>query len=198
MPLSDLLSGTISRTLSDIYSVPSSEGLWGQAVVGLRDTPVDPVVDVLRVLGIVASIVFGALFIWALLKLSGYIKERAETKVENILNPPVPAQSIFDARWREITNHLGSFRDAEWKFAVIEADKIVDEILKQAGFPGDTLGERLTLMDKGQLQSLEDLWAAHKVRNLIAHDPTYQVRYQDAKLAIEQFEKALRELGVLA
>ena len=46
--------------------------------------------------------------------------------------PPQPAISGLNVRWEEIEKHINSTREAEWKFAVIEADKLVDELLKSA------------------------------------------------------------------
>src|SRR3989344_595163 len=51
------------------------------------------------------------------------------------------------SKWEEILEHMNSNREAEWKFAIIEADKFVDDLLKTAGYPGDSMGERLTNID---------------------------------------------------
>ena len=76
-------------------------------------------------------------------------------------------------------------------------DKLIDETLKNAGFPGDTLGERLMGMERGQLATLDGLWEAHKIRNKIAHDSNYFMRYAEAKKAVELYEKTLNELGAI-
>lgn len=111
--------------------------------------------------------------------------------------PPGSASSGSNARWDEITRHINSTREAEWKFAVIEADKIVDDTLKNAGFPGETLGERLMGIERGQLETLEGLWIAHKIRNRLAHDMNYFLRYAEAKRAVDLYEKTLRELQAI-
>lgn len=155
-----------------------------------------PTVEILKVAGIVLSIFFGVLFVWIIFKMRRKVGGKiVELKTE--LNPPTAGESKYDAKWKEIQEHLRSLRDAEWKFAVIEADNIVEEILAQAGYLGDTLGEKLKQIDKNQLASINDLWEAHKLRNSIVHDSDYQIRYNDARVAVNQYEKALRELGVL-
>lgn len=114
------------------------------------------------------------------------------------ISPPPSASSSTDARWQEILRHISSTREAEWKFAVIEADKLVNEILKISGFPGETLGERLMNTDKARLVSIDSLWEAHKIRNRLAHDSNYFLRYSEAKRAVILYEKTLRELGILS
>ena len=111
--------------------------------------------------------------------------------------PFTPARSGVAARWEEIVRHINSVKEAEWKFAVIEADKLIDEILRAAGYRGETMGERLVNIDKVRLQSLDGLWEAHKLRNLIVHDTKYFARYAEAKRAINLYEDSLKELGIL-
>ena len=113
------------------------------------------------------------------------------------LLPPQPATSGSNARWDEIEKHINSTREAEWKFAVIEADKLVDEPLKNAGFAGDTMGDRLMNIQPGQLTTLQGLWEAHKIRNRLVHDTNYFLRYTEAKRAVGLYEKTLKELQAL-
>lgn len=202
------LDATLGRVLGDVYQDimrspatlhPRGDqmDLTGQAVRTIQGFDPKPFFDVLKPIGIVMTIVAGVLSVWILLKMNRYFSERA-ARLRAEIRPPEKAEGSYDAKWKEVKEHLGSFRDAEWKFAVIEADKMIESILEQAGFLGETLGEKLKAIDKSQLQSIDDLWSAHKLRNLIAHDPNYHVQHRDAREAIGNYEKALRELGVLS
>lgn len=99
--------------------------------------------------------------------------------------------------WEEVKKRANSHRDAEWKLAIIEGDKFVDTVLQASGFPGETMGERLMLIKPDQLGSLQDLWDAHKLRNLLVHEAGYQVRHEQVLSAINAFEKVLKELRAL-
>jgi len=145
---------------------------------------------------ILITIIFGVIFVIIVFKLRGLIKQRLQETKEEI-SPPAEAITAYDNRWTEIKNHVLSFNESEWKMAVIEADKFVDDALKSANYPGESMGERLMLVQPGQLLSLQDIWDAHKLRNLLVHDASYQLNHRQAVLAIEAFEKALRELGAL-
>ena len=170
--------------------------LWGEAQILFRNFNFRPILDIAKTIGFLASLIFAILLMWLMLRSKEKLADKLE-EVKTELKPSKPGGGRYDARWEEVREHLTSFREAEWKFAIIEADKITETVLQEAGFPGETIGERMTLISKDQLVSINDLWQAHKLRNIIAHDPNYQVRYGEVRKAIEQYEKTLRELGVL-
>jgi len=58
----------------------------------------------------------------------------------------------------------------ELRHAVIEADKLVDFILKKKGYFGETFADRLRNAEKYlDHATYQNLWDAHKVRNAVAH-----------------------------
>ena len=106
---------------------------------------------------------------------------------------------FIQKKWLEIeqVSNLGS--PSNFKSSILEADKLVDYTLKALGAKGETFGERLK-NSKSVFHDYSDynnLWFAHKVRNNVAHETTYDLNSAEAKRAIEYFKKALRELGAL-
>lgn len=154
------------------------------------------ILDVLKTIGFFLTLVLAILIMWVAFRGKGKAADKME-EIKIQLNPPKPGEGKYGARWEEVLEHLTSLREAEWKFAVIEADKITEAILQEAGFSGETMGDKLMSIDQEQLSSINDLWQAHKLRNTIAHDPDYQVKYGEVRQAIGQYEKTLRELGAL-
>ena len=190
-----------NQVLGNIYRGLSPDGrdyeeLTAQSFNFLKGFDFGPTIGVLKIAGIAATFIFGALFVWIIFKMRKSVGQKV-VELKDMVNPPAVGESKHDAKWKEVQEHLGSLREAEWKFAVIEADNILEEILNSAGFPGETLGEKLKQIDRNQLASINEIWEAHKLRNVIVHDPGYEIRYNDARVAISQYEKALRELGVL-
>ena len=137
------------------------------------------------------------LIIFGLLNVS---RKHYELRQKLIAQPEAVAQTepatLLAARWQEIMQHIESIREGEWKFAIIEADKITDDVLKNS-FAGETMGERLMNIDKTQLLTIDGLWEAHKIRNRLAHDTNYFLRHAEAVNTIRLYEKTLKELGVL-
>ena len=150
---------------------------------------------IVKIIFIVVSVLLVILIAMVILKIKNLMGVKINLLKEIL--PPEPATSGFNARWEEIEKHINSTREAEWKFAVIEADKLVDEVLKGAGFQGDTMGERLMSIQPGQLTTLQGLWEAHKIRNRLVHDVNYFLRYTEAKRAVGLYEKTLKELQAI-
>lgn len=100
-------------------------------------------------------------------------------------------------KWKKIQDRLKKGDEANLKLAVIEADNIFDEILKRMGLPGKDMGERLKEFQKHELSSIDFVWEAHRLRNLIVHEPSVHVTYEQAETAIKYYETALKELEYL-
>jgi len=149
-----------------------------------------------KMIAFVITVLLSMIFMVILMKLRHLTT--IEPSIIEELTPPEPAKGPLYARWSEILKHMDSAKEAEWKFAVIEADKLTDLVLQRAGFQGETMGDRMLSIQEEQLISLGDLWDAHKIRNRLVHDVDYFLRYTEAKQAIDRYEKALRELGAIS
>lgn len=101
-------------------------------------------------------------------------------------------------QWKIVLNHLASANPAEWKLAILEADNMLDEILEDNGYQGESLGEKLKSMNPGELKSYQDVWDAHKVRNQVAHEGSaMDFSRKIARDTINKYEKVFKELGYL-
>ena len=150
----------------------------------------------LKMISIIFSALFGSVLVYSVAKFRQQVQ--IKMAMNKLINPPGPAYGgALQSKWEEIIHHANSTREAEWKLAIIEADNLVDNTLKSASYPGDTMGERLMNIEKGQLLSLDGLWEAHKIRNKLAHDTNYFLRYAEARRAIALYEAALKELNAL-
>ena len=77
----------------------------------------------------------------------------------------------------------------------MQADNVLNDALRYAGIRGSTLGDRLKNIKRGQIPNLEDVWAAHKLRNDIAHGTNFPLKRDTAERALEAYETALKNLG---
>lgn len=96
-------------------------------------------------------------------------------------------------KWTAVKKRMESSNPSDWKLAILQADGILDDLLKRMGYAGDGLGERLKNIEPVDFDSLDDVWIAHKMRNRIAHEPESNLARLDAEKAILLFEKALKE-----
>ncbi|MFH1392586.1 MAG: hypothetical protein ABIG90_02845 [bacterium] len=100
-------------------------------------------------------------------------------------------------KWQIIKKRLQSRDESNYKMAVVEADKILDNLLERAGYPGKSLGDRLKRLTPAQFSNLDALWQAHKLRNNIVHDIETEVKFHQAQEAVEAIQKALDELEAI-
>lgn len=100
-------------------------------------------------------------------------------------------------RWENIVKRFSLGDDANMKLAIIEADNLMDEILKLMSLPGENMGERMKQFEKHELASIDQLWEAHKLRNRIVHEPGLRLMHEEAQKALEGYEAALKELEYL-
>jgi hypothetical protein len=97
--------------------------------------------------------------------------------------------------WKQI-EHTSDQGVMGAKLAVIEADKLLDGVLKSMVMPGETLGERLRSAEY-KYPNIKNVWPAHKLRNQLVHDSTFELSVRQAKSALKDFEAALKTLNVL-
>ena len=94
-------------------------------------------------------------------------------------------------KWSQIKGLLDRDDEHAWVQAVMQADKLLDQVLRWRGVSGATLGERLK-NGKSWLGNLEnDVWQAHKLRNNLAHEVDARVSGNEARRAVENLGKAI-------
>lgn len=200
----------VSQTTGNIYNLSplGSISIGGFQLAQISDyvasasAKVTPLFSVLQTLGMILSAIFITLMIILIRKMRALNtpavpEAQVSSYPSEAVAVPVTPGGWMTARWGEVMRHMDSAKEAEWKFAIIESDKLVEEVLRRAGYPGETLGERLANIQPGTLESFEGLSAAHKVRNRIAHDLNYFLRYTEAKHVIQGYANTLKELGAL-
>jgi hypothetical protein len=99
--------------------------------------------------------------------------------------------------WEKINDRLEKNDEASLKLAVIEADAMLDEVLKRMGLEGGDMGGRLEQLGSQQLKSYESIVEAHRLRDLIVRQKDIIVTNEQAKKAVEEYGEALKELEVL-
>jgi hypothetical protein len=100
-------------------------------------------------------------------------------------------------QWEGILKRLGSHNESEYKVAIIEADKMMDELIKKLGYGGENMGERLDNIPEGQLENLDGIREAHKVRNQIIHEDDFVLSKDIAKENLDKYADILRQFGVI-
>lgn len=126
------------------------------------------------------------------------IKEYAERQREREKKAKHGEEISSNPRWVTTLNFLFSENNGDWKLAVIEADSMLDDLMTELGFRGETLGEKLKSADQGNFRSLTTAWEVHTIRNRIAHEGVaYELSQHEAKRVIALYERIFREYGFI-
>lgn len=109
-----------------------------------------------------------------------------------------PEDSGKNEKWEQVQTHINSKNPSEWRLAIIEADIMLDELLKASGYHGDTVGDRLKAVEPSDFIGLEAAWEAHKIRNQIAHQgSSFEINEREARRVITLYETVFREFKII-
>jgi hypothetical protein len=99
-----------------------------------------------------------------------------------------------DKRWVSIQERLHSHNESDWRLAIIESDIVLDEMLGRMGYVGNTIADKLKMVEKSDFNTIQDAWEAHKIRNRIAHDgAAFKLTQQDAERVVGLYQKVFEE-----
>ena len=142
-------------------------------------------------------IIIGALFllgIIALLLKNSWLKRRfLEDWTEFFIYRPFGVKKTFK-QWAKVLKRLDTGKEADYKLAVIEADGLLNDILKKMEYKGETMAKILEQINATILPNIEEIWEVHKIRNNVVHDPDYELSLEQARKILEIYEKSFRTL----
>jgi len=157
-----------SRDIKTIFDVINSSHLQERVLV-------------FKIIFIVISVIFLGFIIYLSLKTT-YLRLLLIENIENSLSWKDYGQSKVLKKWKKIKKRLKKNNHLEHKLALIEAAKLLEDILKKMG------KNEISLADK--LRELE----IHNIYKEIAEDPDYKLTKTEAEEVIEILEKSLKEL----
>jgi hypothetical protein len=102
----------------------------------------------------------------------------------------------YRMKWLAIEKRLDRNNTASLPMVILDADKLLDQALKERGIKGETMGERMKTV-KDTWSNANGVWGAHKLRNQIAHEADVTVSYDDARRALGAFKQALKDVGAI-
>lgn len=111
---------------------------------------------------------------------------------------PLLRKNEATKKWESVERRLESDNPSHFKVAILEADHFCDDLLKESGFDGENMSERLANIHPGQLQSYAGLSEAHSIRNRIVNEPTFTLDREQAKDYLEKYKGLLVELELFS
>ena len=111
-------------------------------------------------------------------------------------SPRTLDQDKYRSRWLSLENCLKKDDQNSYLACIMNADKLLDQALRERGLSGKTMGERMKQY-QGKWTNGNGVWAAHKLRNRLAHEPDAQVDYERARQALVSFKQGLKDVGAI-
>ena len=97
-------------------------------------------------------------------------------------------------RFEQITSRMASLNEADWRLAIIECDILLNEMLIKMGYHGESIADKLKLVEKSDFTTIDLAWEAHKIRNRIAHSGSeFHLSRSDAERTFELYKKVFEE-----
>ena len=176
------------------YYFGSFSDLWAMLLDLLRRY----IWPIIKILSVLISIALVAGIIHNYRKLTKLNKE--EAKIYGAIDEELSAveEGEKNERWEKVVAHINSANPSDWRQGIIEADVILDDLLKAEGYHGDGVGEMLKGVDKSDMLTLEAAWEAHKVRNMIAHEGSaFELNERETKRVASLYESVFREFKII-
>jgi hypothetical protein len=126
------------------------------------------------------------------------IEEYAHNKAEYEKHLREDVGGSKNEDWSKTLEYLFSQHSSDWKLAIIEADSMLEILLDQLGFKGETLGDKLKSANQENFPKLSTAWEVHTIRNRIAHEGlAFELSQHEAKRVIALYEEIFHSYGFI-
>jgi len=102
----------------------------------------------------------------------------------------------YRSRWLGIEQQVKRDEESSYHMAILNADKLLDQALRDKGVPGQTMADRMKKL-QSKWSNANSVWSAHKLRNRIAHETDVRIDYDGTRRALAAFKQALKDLGAI-
>jgi hypothetical protein len=144
------------------------------------------------------SIILSPFLIAAIIYLYKKIVVLRQEEAKKLYIEKTETGTISNPQWQKILNHTESTNETDWRLAILEADIMLDDLLNNMGLPGDTIADKLKMVEKSDFTTLDNAWEAHKVRNQIAHEGiSFMLNQREAKRVIGLYESVFNEFKII-
>lgn len=148
----------------------------------------------------ILTLAFICFVIWAVyirLRIYEVDEELSGAYSKHFVTPVFPVQKLHP-RWERIRSQFESSNPNDWRAAIIDADTLLDELVTDLGYTGESLGAKLTSIRVNDFPTLQSAWEGHKMRNIIAHEGSaYNLTERQKEITRKYFETVFRDAGVI-
>ncbi len=148
----------------------------------------------------VVSILISGMLVWFTIyciSASNYMKSKVVEKYMDMFGVGDVGKYRQLKAWKNVVKRMKTNVSSNWKIAILEADHIMDEVIKGSGYRGATTDERFAQAEPNVFSNLDQLRAAHALRNRVMREPDYNLTKEEALQMLRVYQQAFKENGLL-
>lgn len=150
---------------------------------------------IFQIISFLISTILLSFTIYFIVKLN-IVGEKIESFIDVLGAKDISKRRIFKA-WEQIQRRLKTGELNQLKLAILEADRILFEILKMSGYQGKNMDEIFEQITEAQISNIKEVQQVHKLRHRISTEPDFNLTQNEAEIAVEIYKKAFQELKLI-
>lgn len=107
------------------------------------------------------------------------------------------SKAKIQKKWNGILLGVGTGESVMMKNAINDADKMLEEVLRERGFAGKTMDDRLKQVDESKMGNIKEVWQAHRISERIKKDPSLAITQNEAWNIIHIYGQTLKDHGLI-
>ena len=147
------------------------------------------------------SIIFLSIIIFSLVRMyeiQVFDREEIDHEIKHALAKEKERERDLNPRWKYILTLVESPNESDWRIAILEADTLLEEALKERGLTGNTMSELLEEAKTNGYPSIQNAWDAHLVRNKIAHEgQNFPITQVEVRRVAKLYQNVFEDLQVI-
>ncbi|MFQ5540985.1 MAG: hypothetical protein ACE5F4_01960 [Candidatus Paceibacteria bacterium] len=126
-----------------------------------------------------------------------YIRLR-ELAVYGTLPPETDEERVRNHRWQELLDEAMTSDPKRWRHAILEADRMLGELLMKLGYEGATTPDRMRALPEDAFVTVPQAWEAHRVRNFISQGHSdFILTQREAFRIMKLYEQVFEEFNFI-
>jgi len=178
----------------------TTQGIW-DSVVTFFSLPWDKYLTIAKGVFIVFDVALIILFVFLVIKAREFApkisKKYSQPSLVGLLKRKGLIQK-YVLMWNKIVEDSESAPPHSYTTAIVNADILIDELLKDAGFDGKDMGDRLGKLNGLRIRSLDGVWSGHRLRNKIVHTSGFEASKKAKDETLRVYEEFLKEIKILS
>ena len=151
----------------------------------------------LQVYGVILGIVFLVVGIIFFVKYHKVSREIIVQKHARLAKKVIKAKPEFSSRWEPLRLAMRSNDLNELRVAMIDADTLIEELLREQGIQGDTMSSLISEATFSGIIGMDTVARFHRLRNRVVHESTFAPNPENLRSALIALDQVLMRWGVI-